>query len=56
MQYKASLALYYIRPQKISKVDYPSKAKGFNVHDFLSLRDTVHTHESFQILSQTNIK
>jgi hypothetical protein len=37
---------------KVSKVDYSSKAKGFNVHDFLPPRDTVHTREGFQILSQ----
>jgi hypothetical protein len=41
---------------KISKVDYSSKAKGFNVRDFLPSRDTVHTREGFQILSQKSNK
>jgi hypothetical protein len=36
----------------ISKVDYSSKAKGFNVRDFLLPRDTIHTREGFQILSK----
>jgi hypothetical protein len=35
---------------KLSEVDYSSKAKGFSVHDFFPPRDTVHTHEGFQIL------
>jgi hypothetical protein len=37
---------------KISKVDYSSKAKGFNVRDFFLPRDTVHTREGSQILSK----
>jgi hypothetical protein len=41
---------------EISKVDYSSKAKGFNFRDFLPPRDTVHTREGFQILSKTIIK
>jgi hypothetical protein len=30
---------------EVSKVDYSSKAKGFNFRDFLLTRDTVHTRE-----------
>jgi hypothetical protein len=37
---------------KVTKVDHSSKAKGFNVRDFIPPRDTIHTHEDFQILSQ----
>jgi hypothetical protein len=37
---------------KVSKVDYSSKAKGFNFRDFLLTRDTIHTREGFQVLSQ----
>ena len=37
---------------KISKVDYSSKAKDFNVRDLLLPRDTVYTREGFQILSK----
>jgi hypothetical protein len=37
---------------ELSKVDYSSRAKGFNVRDFLPPRDTVHTREGFQILSE----
>jgi hypothetical protein len=39
---------------KVSKVGYSSKAKGFNVRDFLLLKDTVHTRKGFQILSKKN--
>jgi hypothetical protein len=38
--------------ETLSKVDYSSKAKGFNVRDFLPLKDTVHTREGFQTLSK----
>jgi hypothetical protein len=41
---------------KISKVDYSSKAKGFDFRDFFPTRDTVHTREGFQILSKIFIK
>jgi hypothetical protein len=41
---------------KASKVDYSSKAKGFNFRDFLLTRDTVHTRESFNFLSQKIIE
>jgi hypothetical protein len=36
-----SLALLPKREQKISKVDYSSKAKGSNVGDFLIAKNTV---------------
>jgi hypothetical protein len=34
---------------KVSKVDYSSKAKRFNVRDFILPGDTLHTREGFHI-------